>query len=927
MSQGKSQIELLIKLNDQLSGQFQSALKVIEASGKKIADIEKQIAEQTSGATKELSKQALASKELKGTLKDLGATLATLAMGGLAVGAGLVTKAFSDATRTGIDFETSIANLRAILQPATSEMELLATQARAIGSATKFTAGQAADAMTELGKMGFTTNQILASTADVVNYAGANNISMAESALQVSTALRQFGMEASQAGEVSDVMAKSFTVSALGVDNLGDALRYVGPIARSANASFETTTAALAVLANNGIKGSQAGTSLRRMFAMLSDEGSKVSKVLSSQGVPATASLTEKMQALKDLGMSTSQAIDYFGIYAQAASLILVSGADAFEEYNQQLNRTNEGVAGFTKRMAEIQMDSVAGQWKILISVVEELGLKFYEAFGPNLKEAVKDLILEAQKFGTWMDENTTEVKMWSDNIVSFINVGIDAVGTLLEAWKVAAKIIDTLNPFKLTFADDQSLTTEMRMSKLTEAVKKQIDILAQAERKRDSLDKNTFAWRQQVEVVSNLMTALDEAQKAQAEFYEEAIKSNQTLRPEGWERQNQLLTEMMNNTYSLGEAKRALAEAETDLRKAQAGEVAQRGGTVAIAPEEVIDIAGMQRGTEKAGDLIQQVLDKASLASIKANGDKYSVMEAQNSAYIESVNRRFKDLQASDEDRARFAQALLLLEQSFAKQIQEQKTEDAEKETEKRLKAEQEAELYTRELRIAMIKDDRQRELAETEAWYNLQAEKYKGFAETMEAITASYRAKQDEINTKYNEIEAQKRLQSVKTLNDGLEALFVQAQIKNKALRIALKTAMIGEAAANAYMAGNKALAYYGPTPWGYAAMFGAISTGLANAGRIKAQKFSTGGIVEGSSFIGDNVPAMLNSKEMVLTQQHQSDLWSMLNGAGRGRGGSSIVIENITVSASSSSSVKDSFKDSVRNALWELQEEGVL
>ena len=174
------------------------------------------------------------------------------------------------AVKAGSDFEAQMSRVKAISGAAGTEFEKLKDQAIQLGADTSFSASQAAEGMENLAAAGFTTNEIMEAMPGLLDMAAASGEDLANSSEIAASTLRGFGLEAEEAGHVADVLAENANRTNAAVSDTGEAMKYVAPLARAAGISFEETAAAIGIMANAGIKGSQAGTTLRGAISRLS---------------------------------------------------------------------------------------------------------------------------------------------------------------------------------------------------------------------------------------------------------------------------------------------------------------------------------------------------------------------------------------------------------------------------------------------------------------------------------------------------------------------------------------------------------------------------------------------------------------------------------------------------------------------------------
>jgi len=257
-------------------------------------------------------------------------------------------------------FEAEMSKVKAVSGATAEEFKALSDNAKELGASTMFSAREVASLQTEFAKLGFTADEITKVTEGTLALAQASGSDLARAAEVAGSTLRAFGLDASETGRVTDVMAKSFSSSALDMETFANSMKFVAPVAKSAGMSIEETSAMLAVLANAGIKGSQAGTSLRRIISEIGASGKPTS------------------EALKDLaaqGIGLADAKDEVGRSAQSALLILSEGVDSIAPLTQQFKNS----AGAAKEMADVMGDNAFGAGKRLESAMEGLGISIGE--------------------------------------------------------------------------------------------------------------------------------------------------------------------------------------------------------------------------------------------------------------------------------------------------------------------------------------------------------------------------------------------------------------------------------------------------------------------------------------------------------------------------------------------------------------------
>lgn len=364
-----------------------------------------------------------ATQERTNTIMSRGAQGLKSMLSGFSGVAG-ASRLFSNVTGTVIDFEAQISSLQAISGASATEIRELSDSAEYLGSNTSKTATEVAELQTEYAKLGFSTNEILAATAATIQLAEATKEDAADAAETAGATVRAFGLEASETQRVVDVMAESFTSSALNMERFGESMKYVAPISRAAGISLETTTAAMSALADAGIHGSAAGTSLRRIIAEFDKSGRPFG---------------EQLELLAEKGLSLADAEDEVGQRAQSALLILANSTDKIDG----LSNKYDNASGAAERMAEIQRNNVAGALDLAGSAWDGFVIKMTK--GGTVMRTVIDGFAA---FFTWATRNARIIKL----VGKFILLGATAWTTYKLA-VLAATFAKKLN-IRTTYAN-----------------------------------------------------------------------------------------------------------------------------------------------------------------------------------------------------------------------------------------------------------------------------------------------------------------------------------------------------------------------------------------------------------------------------------------------------------------------------------------
>ena len=292
-------------------------------------------------AKKSLNKMGTA---VKGVGGSLSAMLGPIALVTTAIYA--VKEGFQFAFEKGAEFEKGMANLKSISGSSAVELGKLSDKARELGGSTAYTSSQVSDLMTEYAKLGFNPEEIDAAAESTLKLAGAFGTDLATAAATAGGTVRAFGMDSTETQRVTDVMAASFSSSALDMSKFTESMKYVGPIAKAAGLDVEDATGILGELSNNMIHGSQAGTALRRILLEAGKEGSKLANAMGGP-IDSMDDFKKGLRKLKDDGFDVmADGADLVGKRAITAFGIMVDGIDNIEDLADSLDNAGEQFDG-----------------------------------------------------------------------------------------------------------------------------------------------------------------------------------------------------------------------------------------------------------------------------------------------------------------------------------------------------------------------------------------------------------------------------------------------------------------------------------------------------------------------------------------------------------------------------------------------------
>ena len=326
--------------------------------------------------------------------KAVGKAVKTTAKVGLVAGAGFA--AF--AVKSGASFEAQMSKVKAISGASNSDMVRLTQTAKKMGETTKFTATESGQALEYMAMAGWKTDQMISGLPGIMHLAAASGEDLGLVSDIVTDALTAFGMKAEDAGRFSDVLAAASSNSNTNVMMMGETFKYAAPLAGALGYQVEEVAVAIGLMANAGIKGETAGTSLRGVLTNLAKPSAQNLKYIKGLGVSLTDTTgkTKPFAALlKDLRgkfskLTEAQRAEYAagiaGKNAMAGFLAMMNGSD--EEFNK-LTTAVENSSGAAKTMADTMNNNLLGQLTLLKSSAEGIGITFYEKFGEKAKNSI----------------------------------------------------------------------------------------------------------------------------------------------------------------------------------------------------------------------------------------------------------------------------------------------------------------------------------------------------------------------------------------------------------------------------------------------------------------------------------------------------------------------------------------------------------
>ena len=308
------------------------------------------------------------------------------------------------AVKTASDFDSAMSKVAAVSGATGDDLQALRDKAREMGSKTKFSASEAAEAMNYMAMAGWKTNDMLSGIDGIMNLAAASGEDLATTSDIVTDALTAFGLTAADSGHFADVLAAASSNANTNVSMLGESFKYCAPIAGALGFSCEDTAEALGLMANAGIKSTQSGTSMRSIMTALSGDVKFCSAAFGEMEI-ATSNSDGSMRSLSDILADCRVAFDQMSESEKASAAETLVGKNAMSGFLALMNaapadidKLSGAIAncdGTSLQMAETMQDNLAGQLTILKSQLEELAI----SFGEILMPVIRDIITKIQGF------------------------------------------------------------------------------------------------------------------------------------------------------------------------------------------------------------------------------------------------------------------------------------------------------------------------------------------------------------------------------------------------------------------------------------------------------------------------------------------------------------------------------------------------
>ena len=382
-------------------------------------------------AGKELEEFGTKVSNISSKIDNLGNTLTTsLTLPVLAIG--------TAAVGTGNEFEAQMKRVQAIAGATKDELEQLTDQAMDLGAETTFSATQVAEGMENLASAGFNTQEIMEAMPGLLDLAASSGADLATSSEIAASAIRGFGLEAGTSAHVADVFAEASARTNAQVEDMGYAMKYIAPVANTMGLKLEEVAAAIGIMSDAGIKGEQAGTTLRGALVRLTKPTDKMLGVMEDLGISFYDN-EGKMKSLTKIVSMLSKATEKLTDEQEQNALTTLFGTESLSGMVALINRGADDLSDMTKSfeecdgaaqdMADTMLDNTKGAFESLSGSLESAGIAIQQTLAPEIKELSKWLQDLVDDFNDLSDEEKQNI-IQTALLVAAIGPAVKILGT-----------------------------------------------------------------------------------------------------------------------------------------------------------------------------------------------------------------------------------------------------------------------------------------------------------------------------------------------------------------------------------------------------------------------------------------------------------------------------------------------------------------
>lgn len=365
------------------------------------------------------------------------------------------------AVKTATDFESGMSKVQSISGASGKNMGKLTEKAKEMGAKTKFSASESADAFSYMAMAGWKTKDMLKGIEGTMYLAGATGEDLAQTSDIVTDSLSAFGLKAKDTNRFVNVLAKTASSSNTDVGKMGESFKYVAPAAGALGYSVEDTAKALGLMANSGIKASQAGTSLNSWLTRMAKPTKESQAAMDKLGI----SLTDKKGKMKSFGQITKETrMAFAGLTksekAQYAAMLagktgmsgLLAVVNSSDKDFNKLSKSIDNSSGAAKKMYDVANNNLKGGITVLKSTIESIAITFGQKLMPIVKKGTNYIQKLANKFNS-LSDSQVETIIKTAAIVAVVGPAITVfgglvtkIGTTISMFGTLGKTFKTLN-------------------------------------------------------------------------------------------------------------------------------------------------------------------------------------------------------------------------------------------------------------------------------------------------------------------------------------------------------------------------------------------------------------------------------------------------------------------------------------------------
>lgn len=396
----------------------------------------------TSEFTNGVSNANSALKDMSSRFNSYGKTLTKIGTGLTAGVTVPIIGIGTSAASTASNFESSMSKVQAISAATTEEMQALTDKAVEMGAKTKFSAKESADAFTYMAMAGWDAQEMIDGISGIMSLAAADGLDLATTSDIVTDALTAFGLQASDSAHFADVLAQASSSANTNVELLGESFKFAAPVAGALGFSVEDVSIALGLMANSGLKGSQAGTALRASLANLVKPTDDMAALMDELGIEVT-NADGTMKSLREIlgtirvsfnelseAEKSNAAATLFGKEAMSGMLAIINASE--DDFNS-LADAIDNADGRAESMADTMMDNVGGSIEELKGAVETFMISIGSALAPMIRKVATAITNVVDKLNS-MSDSQKEAIVQIGLVAAAIGPLLIVIGSLMRS-------------------------------------------------------------------------------------------------------------------------------------------------------------------------------------------------------------------------------------------------------------------------------------------------------------------------------------------------------------------------------------------------------------------------------------------------------------------------------------------------------------